>query len=413
MTRNDTPVGAPQGDLAELLRRGPSRNTLRHVTGLDAPVRLVRTHFSDRRPLQLVYAQGTHTVLAEVHHEAAEEAAESLRRRLAKARRGLNASLDPGAVVADPDAGLVLHRPGLDTRLPGLRLLHDAGEARLVLERIEGRDPGAVAVTLMAHRPGKRAVLRLSGGDGVTRYGRLRTDKSTSGLTAFARHRALWDKARDELALALPEPLGEDPTLGLALFSELPGAPPVFSRFEGFRACNAIGEALLSLQALRLPDLPRHDGADEARLLQTWLERLVAVYPAHAERVRIAVAEVCADLLASRIDPAPCHRDLHEKQILIHQGRAGLLDFDTLSLGDPAMDVGNLMAHLFLAGIADQRNRGAFEQAIGFAMRHLRGRRRRLWRRAALLRLSMIYAFTHMPVCQHDALLREAVAPHD
>lgn len=413
MTKHAVPVLNPLEGLADLLRRGPSPAAMRALTGSQARASLLRVHFSDRRPVQLVYAQGGSQVLAELHGEAAAGEAESLRRSLAKGRRGLRATLDEGAIVADEAMGLVLRRPGLDARLPGLRLLHDGAMARAVVGQIEGRDPGPLDATLMAHRLGKRAVIRLRGVDGRTRYARLRTDKSRSGLTAFARHNALWEAFRDDPALGLPAPLGEDAALGLALFAELPGAPPVFAGLAGFRACNAIGAAIARLQSMPADDLPTHGGDKEAELLAVWFGRLEAVLPDRAGLLRPGIEDVRKALASSRMARVPCHRDLHEKQILIEGARAGLLDFDTLSLGDPAMDAGNLMAHLCLAGIASRHRRPAFESAIAQAVPRVPLRDLRLWRRAALLRLCMIYAFSDMPATHHAALVSEAMQPHD
>ena len=95
----------------------------------------------------------------------------------------------------------------------------------------------------------------------------------------------------------------------------------------------------------------------------------------------------------------PCHRDLHEKQILVTARGAGFLDFDTLSLADPALDAGNLLAHLFFAGVDENP-----------LARELAGANVALWRRATLLRLAMIYAFTTTPHATIRRLLNEAAS---
>ena len=87
------------------------------------------------------------------------------------------------------------------------------------------------------------------------------------------------------------------------------------------------------------------------------------------------------------------------KQILIADGVAGLLDFDTLCLSDPALDGGNLMAHLFMAG----RDEGPLRTLLdcpGLG----------LWRRAALIRLAMICAFKSTPDSALDRLIAEAIS---
>lgn len=395
-----TPEAAPQvapdaARLRLLLQAGPSGDAVaRLLPGFRvAGLRVDRVHFPGGKPVQLlIRAQGedgqSRLVLGEWVGEAAAALAEAEVLRLAKPRRGQGGD---GTVVADPAQGLVLRRPGFDTRLPGLRLLHDPEWAAARLAAL-GVDPAAT-VTLVAHRLGKRAVLRISGAAG-TQYARLRPVTSTSGREAYDRHLALWQGARD---LAIPQPLAWDGEIGVALFAALPGAAPVFNGLDGFRATQAVMRAVVRLQALSC-DVPHHCPADEMALLDIWLARLTAVFPDLAQRLRGPLEQVRHAMAA--LDPAPavpCHRDLHEGQILLHEGRAGLLDFDTLRLGDPALDVGNLQAHLHLATLRDGVGRQAYVTAMDNALPKVALTRLALWRRAALLRLAMIYAFSAEP----------------
>lgn len=412
MSRQTISVEESGKALVALLAGGPSADALSKVSGSSGRPHLQRVLVSDRRPLQLVYVQDGALVLAEHHGAACETEAERLRASLGKSRRGLGSALDNGSILADPASGLVLRRPGLDARLPGLRLLHDPDDARALIAKIEGYDPGPVRMTLMAHRLGKRAVLRCDAADRRVRYLRLRTDKSGSGQTAFSRHQKLWALLHDDPALRIPAPLGERSEMGVSLFAELPGAAPVFEGCSGFRASHAIGQALLRLQNLSLAEIPEHDGRAEAALLRLWHIRLTSVFPTRAKAMSGAIDVVCAALEHCRGPAVPCHRDLHEKQILLDGPRAGLLDFDTLCLGHPAMDAGNFMAHLFLMGVNTGRTRAAFETAISNVMRHVPEYDLRLWRRAALLRLSMIYAFTDMPKAHQASLQAEALTSH-
>jgi hypothetical protein len=67
--------------------------------------------------------------------------------------------------------------------------------------------------------------------------------------------------------------------------------------------------------------------------------------------------------------PVPVHRDLHDQQLLWDGRRLGLIDCDTLAAGDPAGDVGNVLAHLQLRqaqGLLDPaRARIAREEFLG------------------------------------------------
>lgn len=359
-------------------------------------LRLDRTHFPGKRPVQLVYAATMRSglevpVLAEHCPGGAVEHAARATESLGKSRNGQRQALAASPVLADRASGLVLRRPGLDERLPGLRVLHDAGFAREVVAHLVGTDPGPVRTRLMAHRLGKRAVVRIDASTGRF-YARLRAIKSGEGETRQARHLAVWEALGPHVPLAVPEPLGTRPEIGLSLFGELAGAAPDFGRDH-----RAVAGALAALQGLPLGALPVHSGADEARILRGWHDRCGRYLPDLSDGIGCLVSRSCSELEAGSGPLRPCHRDLHEKQVLVARGRAGILDFDTLSLADPALDAGNLLAHLFFARL-DER---PFRDAVG-------GDGVALWRRAALLRLAMIYAFTSTSASAIRRLIREA-----
>ncbi|AZQ68234.1 aminoglycoside phosphotransferase family protein [Silicimonas algicola] len=383
----------------EAWRSVPPQDVAPLLGEVPAGLRLDRVHFPSRRPVQLTYAATlrsgeTRTLFAEdcgtgtmLH---ASEVAASLR----KSRHGQRAGLTRAAILADEVLGLVWRQPGLDERLSGLRLLYDAEGARRVVAELTGCDPGQVTVDLVAHRLGKRAVLRIGTGQGDL-YARLSVVKGGEGGGRLARHAALWRALGPDAALRIPQPLGASPDLGVALFSALPGQPAAFGR----NGAEAIARALETLRGLGVEDLPKHGGSDEAKLLEEWLGRCRVYLPDLAERLETPVAKACDALARSDTEFVLCHRDLHEKQILLAGGVAGILDFDTLSRAHPALDPGNLLAHLCLAGVDERPLRAALDlRGIG------------LWRSAALLRLAMIRAFTSAPAAAVRRLIDEAAA---
>ncbi len=360
-------------------------------------VELERTHFPGKRPVQLVLradmsGRSHQTLFAEHCPEGAHAYADRVRTSLSKSRHGQKAGFDDRAINVVETAGLVLRRPGLDERLPGLRLLHDPAFARDRFQVLFGRDPGDVMVDLVAHRLGKRAVLRAMSADGIF-YVRLRAIKSTDGLDRLVRHRMLWNSLSGRPDLRIPQPLGSMPEIGASFFAVLPGSSPDFATSDS----AATARAIAALQALEPAGLPVHSGMDEARILSDWLQRCQRWRPELAAKIAASVAHVSVALGQTSASVRPCHRDLHEKQILVADGVAGLLDFDTLCLSDPALDAGNLLAHLFFAGV-DEAPLTAHLDQPGIA----------LWRRAALLRLAMIYAFTSTPAAALDRLICEA-----
>ena len=412
MTKMDLPaclVPDPE-TLRALIAEGPSPEAAAALGAAPTgtTLKVARVHFPATKPMQLVLRteDGTgETVLAEWVGPSAPAHALAENARLAKPRRGQLMSRSMDAVIADPSSGLVVRRAGFDAKLPGLRLLHDPDWAAGRLGTL-GLDP-ASSVKLVAHRLGKRAVLQIVGRHG-THYARLRPVTSGSGQTAFDRHHALWSALEGKEGLTIPRPLRFDPELGLALYDALRGAPPVFRGLAGFRATRDVMRAILVLQTLPL-DAEPHLPVDELAILTGWADRTAEVFPALARQLQSPLLKLTEDLLSlSPLPPVPCHRDLHEGQILLDLGGAGLLDFDTLRLGDPALDIGNLQAHLVLAGLQGGTLRRAFLNAMDFAVPRLSLKRIGIWRRAALLRLAMIYAFSSTPGAVIQGLIDEA-----
>jgi Phosphotransferase enzyme family len=414
MTRMDRPARlCPDPEtLRALLAEGPSPAAT-IALGLGQPyakLEVVRVHFPASKPMQMVLradggTSAAETLFAEWVGPSACAVALAEAGRLSKPRRGQSILGPAAAVVADPTSGLLLRRPGFDTKLPGLRLLHDPGWAADRLGAL-GLDPNS-AIDLVAHRLGKRAVLRIVGRDG-TQYARLRPVTSGSGQAAYDRHLSLWSALEGRDGPTIPRPLGFDPEQGIALFAALPGTPPVFQGVPGFRATRDVMRAILALQALQI-DADEHRPSDELAILQVWADRTSEIFPDLARRLQDPLAQLTEDMRSVQtLHPVPCHRDLHEGQILMHQGTVGLLDFDTLRLGDPALDVGNLQAHLLLAGLQGGTSRRAFLNAMDFAMPQRTQNRIDIWRRAALLRLAMIYAFSCTPSLVIQGLIDEA-----
>lgn len=92
-----------------------------------------------------------------------------------------------------------------------------------------------------------------------------------------------------------------------------------------------------------------HSAADEVRTIERWLE--LGAFDAlgvSEGRLRGVAAGVAKSLLADTSPARLAHRDLHDKQILVDpdQGSVGIIDCDTLSIAEPALDLANLSVHL-------------------------------------------------------------------
>lgn len=123
-------------------------------------------------------------------------------------------------------------------------------------------------------------------------------------------------------------------------------------------AARAVGEAVRSLHSAgEVTGAPGHDLGAEVDATRALFD-LARTH--HALEARIIDAlDRDATRAAAVVVGAGCvggrrllHRDLHDKQLLVDESsgeaRVGMLDVDTLGQGDPALDLGNLLAHLDL-----------------------------------------------------------------
>lgn len=237
--------------------------------------------------------------------------AQAARRELGRTR---------GARVGD-DPRLVLQPDGADRRLPGLAALVGDG------------------AELLAHRPGRRAVVRLPSG----RYVKVVRDGRAAPLAA--RHQAL--SALVAGLADVPEVLAvADDRVELAAVSGvtpmvLAGSDPVAWR----EAWHQVSALLVRFAGADPQGLPVHDAAAEVEVTRGWVSRAVGAG-------RLPERDLGRPLASLR-DGAPstlgtAHRDLHDGQLLVADGRLGLLDPDTLAAAEPALDLANLLVHLQL-----------------------------------------------------------------
>lgn len=273
--------------------------------------------------LLLEYAAGGATVAGQWHAD--------------RCRGAAVARATPGAVWL-AGAGVVLQEGGADRKLPAV--------ARLAAE------PGAV---LVVHRPERRAVVRRPGAS----YAKVVQSHRAGDVLAADR------AARHTGAVRLAELLGADLAAGVLEWAELPGrsvhdllADPDVPVAAVAAAGAATGRAVAALhRAPAPPGLRAHRPEDELAAAARWVQpaRSLARAPAGVDDA----LHTAARLLAGRPGPpAVVHRDLHDKQVLVEGDEAGLLDVDTLAVGEAAVDVANLLVHLELRtclGLAPER----------------------------------------------------------
>lgn len=148
--------------------------------------------------------------------------------------------------------------------------------------------------------------------------------------------------------------------------------------------------------------LPTHDAAREADTLQQWAQRAETFRTLPASALWAYRRQVRTTVDRLRTGPAQqlvvAHRDLHDKQLLAHDGGLGVLDFDTAALAEPALDLANLLVHIRLRqdqGLWPAGHGAAAENAVLTVVAALgvSGDRLAAYAESTRLRLAALYSF--------------------
>ena len=219
---------------------------------------------------------------------------------------------------------------GADKKLPSAKRL-----ARLL-----GEGEGA----LLGWRPGKRATIKTN----AAIFKAYRKGRAEAACHSYR----LAETGSSGARLAMPKILGHDRGLDLVEMSIVAGEPLEVTADQSDQFFR-LGYGLRVLQSSGVRSILKQHGRDsEIEVLTKLAIRVMNLRGELPAGWTLAVSQLC-DTMGKRRPPEPVltHRDLHDGQLLVDDGKIGLLDFDLLCMGDPALDVANLTAHLRLRAI--------------------------------------------------------------
>ncbi len=244
-----------------------------------------------------------------------------------------------------------------DWMLPSLAWIVDPLHARDLLTSLP--DPAVsrafasgCEVTLLTYRPHTRAVVcytpaGASSAGGTAVVGKIYRSASKA-RTVWNNLRALHAQAAAS-ELVLPKPLALVEERGLLLMERLagPSLRQVLERDSTPASIDKVAQhaagALAALHALDSESLKVkvRTLAREVRRTREQAERVAAVAPLLAQQVAASLDRLAPSIPRASSDALRvAHADyaLHQL-LLLRRDRVGMLDFDKLSLGDPALDV--------------------------------------------------------------------------
>ena len=207
---------------------------------------------------------------------------------------------------------------------------------------------------VLRHKPGRRALLRYTvrrqaNAPEVAVIGKIR-DKGLDWQTLGLNRHLHADCARHpDLPLRVPLPVAAIPSLSMWLQAWVDGRDgwSLLADRDAIRHADAIATALHQLHQSRAPIRKHHSLQDELAILAKRLAAAAATSPMLATRVRRLESD-CNELGAKQ-GPRPlctAHRDFYPDQLLERKGKVYLLDLDLACNADPAIDLGNYVAHV-------------------------------------------------------------------
>jgi hypothetical protein len=268
-----------------------------------------------------------------------------------------------------------------------LELLHRPETAASVLTPY--LRAGNATIDLIEHRLEERAVVRArSGGARLILNGydtRSALPEKVISVAANLRKRA-------RPGVTVPTPLGLLASHRAVVWSEADG--PKNSQWTPVGDLDdfeAVGRALRWLHDMPQHNLPIHDVAAELVVLARSQRLLEAGWPDLAALVSSTMVYLAAGLVALESRPlATVHGDAHPGQFILNKGGAAILGLESLSVGEPAIDLGNYGAYLKIAGRSD----GDAQLHEGYQSHQDLIDRAGTWRDAALFRLGVQLALS-------------------
>lgn len=257
---------------------------------------------------------------------------------------------------------------------------------------------------LLAWRVGSRAVFRLETPTGPTIAKIYRKDRDLMKR---------WSAASENQRWGTPEITSWDPEAKVLLTPFCDGTSLNQSWLSGDGELvdgEKVASVLDWLASTPIPEeFPQHQAEDEIRILLERLpvfERTLQNPPERARDLCERVVESLRD--SSKEGTVLVHRDFHDKQLIIDGDGGTLIDLDLAAAGPPALDPGNIIAHLRLRSLKGAKlpwHEIALEISRGLSTDRVDRGELRIWTAATLMRLSLIYARRRREPGLIDALL--------
>jgi aminoglycoside phosphotransferase (APT) family kinase protein len=264
--------------------------------------------------------------------------------RTARERASVSGSLGFGSVVLE-DRALVVSAFPNDRRLGALRRLEDKESRDRLFQRLVPHRPDLWAGTVrrIAYKPERRYVAQLVVGEQAPALLKIYTGddypRALANATAF--------KSSGPLRLA--ESLGHSNRRHVLAQQWLSGRSvndALSDPHLDLQTLTVVGAALAALHAQDAKALTRLTPDVLATILGEVAAAVGSICPQLEKRAHDLARRLAARLVDEPQADRPIHGDFYARQVLVGGDTAAILDLDEAALGNPAIDLGNFVAHL-------------------------------------------------------------------
>lgn len=209
-------------------------------------------------------------------------------------------------------------------------------------------------IRVIRHKLGRRCLIEYElindAGEIIPLIGKVRA-KGTD-FHSYELQKSLWEGgfADDSVdGISVPEPVGIVPQWQMWLQRKVEGkiVTQFLSPKSSIEQAKLIAEAAHKLHQANIIPHRSYTMSDELRILYERIPLVMQQYPQWQERLERVLA--ASDKLGQNTpEPKRCgiHRDFYPDQVIVNNSRLYLLDLDLYCQGNPALDIGNFIAHI-------------------------------------------------------------------
>jgi hypothetical protein len=277
-----------------------------------------------------------------------------------------------------------------------LEEIHPEGDTSLALCKRLGARTGEQSVRILSWRPGRRITFELGRSEEAVV---LKGFRARRAGRAAAVHERLFSFGKSKDCFCIPRLVAwSDPESSLTM-ERLEGTNLPIS-VDGAESYRRAGRALLKMQrVVPIDSLSFHGWREELAALDAAGERARALGAESTEWMEVRDRLSALESPIDEEGAVAAHRDLHDEQMLIVDGRIALLDYDLFTSSSSLLDAANLVTHLHLRGLQGRATPAgvracetAFRQGFELGEEPELERRLHALRAASALRLAAVYA---------------------